>query len=42
MKALQLGWKVEVLSWKHSLSAEWNKIASRQTDERMKIVFLDE
>lgn len=40
-KAIQFGWCVEVLSWKHSLSAEWLKMASKHQN-RLKIVYLDE
>ena len=40
LKAMQLGWKVEILSWKHSLSAEWCKLATKHID-RMKIIHLD-
>ena len=41
IKAVQLGWNVEVLSWKHSLSMEWMKVASKHST-KLKIISLDE
>eukprot|EP00794_Sanderia_malayensis_P017748 gene17748-19522_t len=38
--ALEHGWNVEVYSWKHSLSAEWLRIAAKHK-ENFKICFLD-
>eukprot|EP00111_Clytia_hemisphaerica_P021797 TCONS_00064087-protein len=41
VKAVQLGWNVEVLSWKHSLSTEWMKVASKHLN-KFKIINLDD
>ncbi|XP_057303440.1 uncharacterized protein LOC130640873 [Hydractinia symbiolongicarpus] len=38
-RAIYLGWKVEVLSWRHCLSVEWLKMAN---EKMLKIKFLDE
>ncbi len=40
LAALEHGWNVEVHSWKHSLSAEWLKIAAKHKD-KFKICYLD-
>ena len=39
--AIDHGWNVEVHSWKHSLSAEWLKIAAKHK-KNFKIRYLDE
>ena len=39
--AMEHGWNVEVHSWKHSLSAEWLKIAAKHK-ANFKIKYLDE
>ena len=40
-KALERGWQVELHSWKHSLSAEWNKLA-KKFPQQLTITYLDQ
>jgi hypothetical protein len=40
MMALEKGWHVEIYSWKHSLSAEWHKLAKKYP-EHLAINYLD-
>ena len=40
--AIGFGWKVEVFSWKHCLSAEWLKLTSHYHNHEITIKYLDE